>query len=194
MWDVYQRNALFFQHAHHLKEFIHFLHRQRRSWLIQNDDLGIVRDGFGNFTHLPLGNRHIAHGLGQIDSHAQLAEQIGCFLLHLPFVNHAHRVDRVPPQEQVINHTALQALVQFLMHHCNSVFQRGFRAGKTDLLAIEENLALILLISTEQTFHQCRFSRSVFPYKSVNFTFLEIHWNILQRYNSGICFCYISYW
>ena len=56
MGNVDKGNPLFFQHPHHLKEFIHFLYSKRRSRFIQNDNSGVIRDGFGDLAHLPLGN------------------------------------------------------------------------------------------------------------------------------------------
>ena len=54
------------------------------------------------------------------------------------------------------------------MHHCNSVFQRVFRAGKIDLLAIEENLALGRLVEADENVHERRFSRAVFSHKAAD--------------------------
>ena len=39
MRDVDQRDPLLFEHPHHLKELVHFLHRQRRGRLVQDDHL-----------------------------------------------------------------------------------------------------------------------------------------------------------
>ena len=66
------------------------------------------------------------------------------------------------------------------MHHCNSVFQRVFRAGKTDLLAIEEDLAFILLICTEQTFHHGRLTGAVFAHKPHNCTAFYIQIDMIK--------------
>ena len=119
---VDQRDALGLEHAHHLKQFVDLLHGQRGGGLVQHDDLGVVADRLGDLTHLPLRNRHVAHRLGQVDRHAQLAEQIGRLALHLAFVDHAHRVHRVAAQEQVVDHAAFQALVEFLVDHGDTVF------------------------------------------------------------------------
>ena len=88
--NVDQRNALRLEHPHHFKQFVNFLYGQRGSGLVQNDHLGVVADRLGNLAHLPLRHRHVAHGLGQIDGHAQLAEQVGGLALHLPLVHNTH--------------------------------------------------------------------------------------------------------
>ena len=166
MGDVDQRNALFFQHAHHFKQFVHFLHSQRGGGFVQNNDLGVVGDCLGDLAHLPLGNRHIAHGLGQVDRHAQFAEQVGCRLFHQAFVHHAHGIDRISTQEQVVDHAAFQALVQFLVHHGDAVFQGVFGAGEVDLLAVEEDFSFVFLVGAKKTFHHRGLTGAVFAHKT----------------------------
>ena len=181
MGNVDQRNALRFQHPHHLKELIDFLHGQGGSRFIQNNDLRIVGDRFCDLAHLPLRNRHIAHRLGQVDGHAQFTEQFGRLALHLPFVDNAHGIDRVAAQEQVVDHAALQALVQFLMDHGNAVFQSVLRAGEVDLLAVEVDLALILLVGAEQALHHRGFTGAVFAHQAHDGAALHVQIDVVKH-------------
>ena len=179
--NVDQRNALRLEHPHHFKQFVNFLHGQRGSGLVQNDHLGVVADRLGDLAHLPLRHRHIAHGLGQVDGHAQLAEQVGGLALHLPLVHDTHRVDRVSAQEQIVDDAALQALVQFLVDHCNAVFQCVLGTGETDLLAVEVDLALILLVGAEQALHHRRLTGAVFAHKSHDSTALYVQVDMVKH-------------
>ena len=166
MGDIDERDTLRFQHPHHFKELVYFLYSQRGSRLVQNNDLRIIRNRFGNFTHLPLGDRHIPHGLGQVDGHTELAEQLGRLFLHPAFIHDTRRVGGIAAQEQVVNDVSFQALVQLLVYHSNSVFQGVLWAGKADLLAIEEDLAFILLVSTKEALHHGGLTGAVLAHKS----------------------------
>ena len=134
--DVNERNTLLLEHPHHLEELIHLLNRQGGRGLIQDDNLGVVGNRFCNFAHLPLGDGHIPHGLVQVDGHAQLAEELGRLLFHAALVHDSHGIGGVAAQKQIVHNVPLQALVQLLMDHGNSVFQGVFRAGKADFLPV----------------------------------------------------------
>ena len=133
--DIDECDPLLLQHPHHLEELVDLLHGQGGGGLVQNDDLGVIGDSLGDLTHLPLRNRHVPHGLRQVDGHAQLTEQLGSFLLHSAFVYHTG-VGGVAAQEQVVNDVPLQALVELLVDHGDPVFQSILGAGKADFLAV----------------------------------------------------------
>ena len=99
----------------------------------------------------------------------------------LAFVDHAHRVHRVAAQEQVVDHAALQALVQFLMDHGNAVFQSVLRAGEVDLLAVEVDLALILLVGAEQALHHRGFTGAVFAHQAHDGAALHVQIDVVKH-------------
>ena len=134
--DVNERNALVAQHPHHLKELVYLLNSQRGGGLVQDYDLRVVGDGLGYLAHLTLGNGHVPHGLAEVHSHAQLAEELGGLLFHVPLVYHADGTRRIPAEEEVIGHVPLQALVELLVHHGDTVFQCVLRPGEAYLLAV----------------------------------------------------------
>ena len=136
MGNINQGDALLFQHPHHFKKFIYLLHGQGGGGLIQNNYLRIVGNCLGDLTHLPLGDRHIPHRLGQIDGHAKLAEQLGRLFLHAALIHDPHGVGGVASQEQIVDDIPLQALVKLLVNHGDSIFQGIFWSGKADFFSI----------------------------------------------------------
>ena len=204
--DVDQGNALIPEHPHHLKELVHLFHRQGGGGLVQHDDLGVVGDGLGNLTHLPLGHRHVAHGLGQVYGHTQLAEQLGGLFLHDTLV-HDTSLGGVSAQEQVVHDVALQALVQFLVHHGNSVFQGILGAGEVDLLAVKVNSALVFLVCTEQALHHGGFTSAVLAHQAHDGAAFQVQIDVIQhpvtaeglahtanrQDNIVLCFCHSRY-
>ena len=168
MRNINQSNSLLFQHSHHFKKFFYFLHRQWRGRLIQNDHLGIIRDCFCNLAHLPLRNRHITHRLRQVDCHSQFSEKFRRLFFHPAFIYYTDRIHRIPSKKQIVNYISLQTLIQFLVNHSDTVFQRLPRSGKTYLFPIQEDISFVFLIGTEKTLHHRWFSSAVFPHKPHN--------------------------
>ena len=153
MRDVDQGNALRLEIAHHFKEFLHLSDGEGRGGLIQYDQLRVIGNRLGDLHHLTRRNRHGLHGCGQIDGHIQFSKKLCRLIFHAGFVDNSERGFRVAPQKQVVQHIAFQALVQFLMDHGDSVFQRVLRAGKVDLFSIQTDGSFILLIGAEEAFH-----------------------------------------
>ena len=181
MRDIDQRDALRFQHPHHFEELVDLLHGQGGGGLVQNDDLRVVGDGFRDLAHLTLGNRHIPHGLGQVHGHTEFAEQLGGLFLHSSLVNNAGGIDRIAAKEQVIDDVAFQALVQLLVDHGNAVFQGIFGPGKADLLAVEEDLAFVLLVGAKQALHHRGLTGAVFAHKSHDSSALDVEVDMVKN-------------
>ena len=181
MRDVDEGDALLAKLAHHLEELLHLLRHKRRSGLIKNDDLGVVRDSFGDLDHLALGHRHGAHGLGEVNGHAQAAEQVVGLLAHTRLVDDAHLVDGITTEEQVVHDVALQALVELLVHHRDTVFQRVLRSGEADLATVERDGALVFLIGAEQALHHGRLAGAVLAHQAHDATAAQIEVDVIQN-------------
>ena len=179
--DVNERNALVAQHPHHLKELVYLLNSQRGGGLVQDYDLRVVGDGLGYLAHLTLGNGHVPHGLAEVHRHAQLAEELRSLFLHPALVHDARAVRRVAAEEQVVRHAPLQALVQLLVHHGDTVFQRVLRPGEADLLAVQKDLPLVLLVGAEKTLHHRRLSGAVLAHKPHDSTALHVQIDMVKH-------------
>ena len=166
MGDIDQGDALLLQHPHHFKELVHLLDCQRGGGLVQDNHLRIVGDCLGDLAHLPLGNGHVPHRLGQVHGHTELSEQLGGLLFHATFIHDPHGIGGVTSKEQVVDDVPLQALVQLLVDHGDPVFQGVFRTGKADFLSVQIDLSLVLLIGAEQALHHGRLTGAVFAHQS----------------------------
>ena len=103
------------------------------------------------------------------------------FSFHPAFVDHAHGIGGVPAQEQIVDHVAFQALVEFLVHHGNSVFQSILRAGEADLFAVQKDFAFVLLIGTEQALHHRGLAGAVFAHQPHDRSALDIQIDVIEH-------------
>ncbi len=111
--------------------------------------LGIVGNRLGDLDHLPLGNRQGGHdGLG-VDADLQRVKNLFGACGHDAFADHDAADLGVPAQPQVVLHRAGQGLVEFLVHHCHTVFQGFFGAFEIDWFAVQRDVAAVLVINAE---------------------------------------------
>ena len=72
---------------------------------------------------------------------------------HPAFIYYTDRIHRIPSKKQIVNYISLQTLIQFLVNHSDTVFQRLPRSGKTYLFPIQEDISFVFFIGTERTLH-----------------------------------------
>ena len=87
---------------------------------------------------------------------------------HTGLVHHDACQLGVTPQPEVVLYAAGQSLVELLVHHGHAVFQRVLGVFEIDLFAFQEDLAGVLAVDAEQTFHQGGFTCAVFTHQGVN--------------------------
>ena len=71
------------------------------------------------------------------------------------------------------------------MHHCHSIFQSFLGSLKADLLAVQVNMACILVVNTEQALHKSGLTGSVLAHKSMNRSGTDRQGNIIQGLYAG---------
>ena len=180
MGDINDGNALGGKLSHDCEQPPDFRLCQRGSRFVQNNYFRIIGDCLRNLTHLSLGDRHPSHRLCQIHSHSKSAEQIRSFLFHARFIDHAV-VHRVSPEEQIVDHGALQALIQFLVDHRHPVLQSILRSGKAHRLSIQIDGALVHMVYAKQTLHHGRLPGSVLPHQSHDDASFHIHADVVEN-------------
>ena len=86
-------------------------------------------------------------------------------LIHFLFVDSqsAHN-GGVTTQPDVVHDTALECLVQLLMHHCNAVIQSLPAALEVNFFAFQIDVSAILAVNAEKTFHQRGLAGTVFAH------------------------------
>ena len=116
---------------------------------------------------LHLTDRQISQHCLRIKIHLYLMKPVCSIFIHFFMIDHLDRSNffhREASQEQVLCHASCRNRLQLLMYHCDTKLHRLIRIVYLDLLSIHIYFSGIHLVDTEQTFHQCRFSRSVFPH------------------------------
>ena len=67
------------------------------------------------------------------------------------------------------------------MNHGNSVLQRVLRSGERDLMAVEDNLALVLLIGSEEALHHRGLSGTVLSHETHDGAPPQIEVDVIQH-------------
>ena len=151
--DVDDAAPLVLQLVDDLEEVVHLFLGQRGGRFVHDDDLGIVGERLGDLDHLHLGDRQGRNLHLGIDVDIQLIKDALGVVIHLAVVDKPP-LGGVAAEPHVVHHGTLQHQVELLMHHGDAIFQRLFGRGEVDLLALEEDLALILLVDAEQALEQ----------------------------------------
>ena len=185
MADVDDTHAPVPQHVDDAEQVFHLLLGQGGSGLVKDDDLGIVGNRLGDLHHLPLGNRQGAHDAVGVHVDLQFLEDPHGLLIHLALVHHDAAHQRVAAQPQVIHNAALERLVQFLVHHGHTVFQRFFTGLEVDLAALQLDGAAVFGIDAEQAFHQRGFARAVLPHQGMDGALADGKGNVVQGLDAG---------
>ena len=167
--DVDNAAATVPEHVDNPEQVFHFHFRQGGGRFVEHNDFGVIGNCLCNFHHLPLRNRHGAHHGSGIDFDAKLVKYFHGGIIHLLFAGQRDALGNhgEPAQPHVVHDVALQSLVQLLVHHGNTVFQGFLGIFKVDFLAVEEDLASVLLVNAEQTFHQGGLTGTIFAHQGM---------------------------
>ena len=169
------------EHVDDAEQMLHLFLRQRRRRLIKYNNFRVIGNRLRNFHHLTLRNRHCAHDPVRIDVNAELFEDFNGIVVHFLFVDHETGCFRVPAQPEVVHDRALERLIELLVHHGDTVFQRVLRPGEADLLAVQKDFSLILLISPEQALHHRGLAGTVLAHQSHDRAALHIQIDVIQH-------------
>ena len=74
--------------------------------------------------------------------------------------------------------------VEFLMDHGDPQVQCVFGVGDVDGFSIEFDFAVIGMVKAEKTFHQCRFTGSVFTHQRMNGSLAYIDRYVIESLHS----------
>ena len=181
MADVDDADAAVPEHIDDAEQVFHFLLGQRGGRFIKDDDLGIVGNRLGNLHHLTLGNRKGAHDAVGVHVDLQFLEDLHGVLIHLVLIHHDAALEGVTAQPEVVHNTALEGLVQLLMHHGHAIFQCFLAVFKVDLTAFQLDGALVLGVDSEQAFHQGGFACAVFAHQRMDRSPADRERDMVQR-------------
>ena len=95
----------------------------------------------------------------------------------------------IAAQPQVVHDAAGEGLVQLLVHHGHAVFQRFLGVFEVDLLAVQNDGAVVLGIDAEQALHQGGLSRAVLAHQRVDGAGSDGKGYVVQRLDAGESSC-----
>ena len=152
--------------------------------LIHDKHPGVDGKSLGDFHHLLLGHRQIAHRLAGGNVDAQIVQNLLCLRLHgLPI--HGEALHLFPAQEHIFRHAQVGAHIQLLMDNRNTQLLRLF--GTQVIVGFAEDLhcAAVSGVDAAENFHQRGFARAVLSQQSHDFTGTQFKVNIVQRFHTG---------
>ena len=100
--DVNNRHALLDQRTNRGEQAVEFLSGQNRRRLVHDDQVGVLRQGFGDLDHLLAGDGQIADLRRRREPNAEPVEQVGAFFRHPPRVDDAESVARLAAEENIL--------------------------------------------------------------------------------------------
>ena len=166
--DINDTAAALFEHLYDVKQVLDLALRQRGRRLVKYNDLGVVGDRFCDLYHLPLCDGKRGHDASWVNGNFQIFKHVTGLFIHFAFRGEDAETGGIATEPYVIHHTALQGLVQLLVHHGNAVIKCLARTFKAYRLPLQQDLTLVLGINAKQTFHQRRFSRTVLAHQCVH--------------------------
>ena len=163
-------HATLFQGTHYLKKLVGFALGQGCGGFVHDDHLSIHQKIAHDFRHLLLA--HAALPCFRIKGEFNGNFLTFCFgyLAHFLKIQHAPRIGYTVHHEKIFQNGQVRPNIQLLMdkgNTCRFGLQRIFKA---DLLAIYENLALVLLVNTGEDIHQRGLAGAVFAHQRMDLT------------------------
>ena len=180
MGDVDNAHAPVPQHVDDAEQMLHFLLGEGGGGLVEDNDFGVVGNSLGDFHHLPLRDGHGTHDPVRIYVDVQLLEDGHGVLIHFALIDGNAADGGVAAQPDVVHNTALQSLIQLLMHHGHAIFQCFFGAFEVNFFPIQINMSVVLVVNSEQTLHQGRLTGAVLAHQCVNSTALKLQTDMIQ--------------
>ena len=99
------------------KQALHLRRRERRGWLIEDDDARAGRQNAGDLDQLLQADRQVAEPGERIDVDAESGELFTGFARHSPPLHEAEAIGRLRPEKHVLGHRQIRRDAEFLMDH-----------------------------------------------------------------------------
>ncbi len=183
--DVDDARALGLERADDPEQVLDLAFRQRRGWLIHDQDVGIVRDGLGDLDHLPVGDREVAHFRFRIEGNVEALEQLPCAPSHLLMAHEAEGVQRLAADPDVLSDGHVIHQVELLMDHGDAVLESIEGRRQLDLLPLQFEGAGIGRVDPGDDLHQRRLARAVLAHERMDVTALQPERHVVEREHAG---------
>ncbi len=131
MGDIDNRHALAGQFADHPKQDFHFGFTQRRRGFVEDQNIRVFRQRFGDFHQLLLAHFQVRHLLIRRNRLVETPEQFSTALNLCGFINRLQPLLQLAAQKDVFRHGKVFKQVELLMHHADTV--GGGVAGRGEM-------------------------------------------------------------
>ena len=183
--DIDDGDPLAGQLADHPKQDLHLGFAERRGRLVEDQNVGVLRQRLGDLNQLLLPHLQVANQLARRDGLIEAFQQRRGAGLLLRLVDRRHALLQLPAKEDVFRHVEVLKQVQLLVHHANAVSGGIAGAGERHLFAVEPHLAKAGLLHPGKDFHQRRFPGAVLTDNDVHFAAPDAVIDLIQRHGSG---------
>ena len=186
------------QLAYQLEQQLSFLFRQHRGRLVEQDhqlavDALFQGQHLGQFHHLALGERQPRRDGLRVDSEVHLVQLQAGGGRHLLPVDHAEGRELLfEAEEDIFHHAQVGQQRLFLEHHADAGLHRGAGAGEAGRLAVDQDLAAIVLVAAVQHLHQGRLAGAVLADQADDLAIADLEIDTLQGAHIGEVLFYFA--
>ena len=166
--NIDHSHATLFQGTHYLKKLVGFALGQGCGGFVHDDHLSIHQKVAHDFRHLLL--THAALPCFRIKGQLDGNFLTFCFgdLAHFLKVQHAPGIGHTVHHEKIFQNGQVRPNIKLLMDKGDAGSFGLQGVFKANLLAIHENLALVLLVNTGEDIHQGGFTSAIFAHQGVD--------------------------
>src|SRR5450830_591890 len=164
--DVDDADTLRLQIADDAKQFVDLCVIERGGRLVHDQDARVERQRLGDFHHLLLGDGQLADLDARVKLEAHALKDLGGLTIERVLVEeYAEASTWFAADKDVLRGTEMIHQVELLMDDADTQLLGGARAVDGNFLAIDKNLAFVLLIDAGQNLHQRRLPA---PFSPIN--------------------------
>jgi len=147
-------DAALFEPADRVEQPLHFVERESRGWLVQQQNLGVERKRLDDLDDLPCGDIEHAHGRPHIKILVELGDQLAGVLVEPRPVDDPWQAARSAVWKDVFGDAEAGDETEFLEDHANPEILRLARIVDLDGLAVDAYLTGIGDIHPGEDVHQ----------------------------------------
>ena len=189
--DVDHHDPVLAQLFQHAEENVHFVVRQRRGRLVEDQDAAVLQQRLRDLDQLTVGDREVLDLLRAVDLDAHVVEDLLAAADHLLGIHKAAGADLLA-DEQIFVHRHLRDQVQLLIDHADAGGLRFDRRESVDGFSVHHDLALGRGDRAGDHFAKRRFPRAVLAEERVDLAFLKINADMIQNGHVAVGLCQLS--
>ena len=186
--DVHERDALFLlELADELEQVLAGAVLQHVRRLIEDDDLGLGRQGASDLHHLLLGDAQPGDHLPGVQVNVEALQVLGCPRVERLLVDHTHAPHGLHPEEHVACDIQVLGEAQLLVDDAETLVQGILRGTDRDRVSLDQDLARIGLVCATQNLDQGALAGSILAEQDVDFARAKLEIDTVQCQHTGKC-------